>query len=221
MAAIRRSSRAGGLAGLLDRLRTTCRNPLTLLPPEQLEALLTVQLESTRPAYSGVLLVGASLLLVLAGLEALGLTPGIGYPILATAVGAALLAGCALAIVRIENDLPLLVTMLVYGSVLAALLSLPPHHSSNALAFRTGLFDLFPIAALALTVRRSAVLLIIAFVAVIAALRIWSQGAPASGAAIYWLTIVTSVVFGLMLRRFRFAFAVQAFLARTELRRQA
>jgi diguanylate cyclase (GGDEF)-like protein len=221
MAGIRRSSRHRGAAGTVGRVKAAFRNPLGLLTPDQRERFLAIQLENSRPAYSGVLLSGALLLLVLAGLEAMGWTPGIGYPPAVTAAGAIVLAAWALATPYIRNDLLLGGSMLAYAGAFAALLSLPPGEQTSALAFRTGMFNLFPLTVLALTVRRSAVAVIIVFVLTISAVRIVAQGDPGSGAAMYWLVTAVSIVFGLLLRRFRLNFAVYSFLARNELRQQA
>jgi len=206
------------LAGML---KIIFRDPMSLLTPAQRGQLLANQLEASRPAYSVLLLMGSALLVLLAGLEVMGWVPGIGYPPALTALGALGLSSFSVATLRVQNNGVLAATLLVYGGGLASLMSLPLDPDTIPPEFRTALFDLFPVAALALTVRRTAVLMIVGLLAIVAVLRIAVYPNPESGLAIYWLVIAFSAALGLLLRRYRFAFAVQSLLAHEALQAQA
>src|SRR5690606_13117839 len=208
-------------ARLAGMLKAIARDPMGLLTPPQRKQLLASQLEASRPAYSVLLLMGSLLLVLLAGLEAMGWLPGIGYSPGLTAAGAVALGFFAVATLRVQHNGVLALTLAIYGGGIALLMTLPLDPSTSPPEFRTALFDLFPVAALALTVRRAAVLMILGLLAIVAVTRIVVYPNPESGLAIYWLVITFSAALGLLLRRYRFAFAVQSFLAHDALRTQA
>ena len=213
--------RSSGTGRIMGRLKATYRDPINLLEPSQRERFIEIQLEGSRPAYSVVLLAGAGLLVILGAMESLGWVPGIGYPVWLTMTVGAILAVSGLMTLWVQNPFLLGGSLLIYGVGLAAMMSFPVDDTIGTLSLRTGLFNLFPIAALSLTVRRRALWMILALVAAVAAVRVRVYGVPAGGAPLYWLVIATSVMFGLLLRRFRFNLAVHFFLARDELRAEA
>jgi diguanylate cyclase (GGDEF)-like protein len=100
-------------------------------------------------------------------------------------------------------------------------LSLPTPGATGQLAIRNGLFQLLPIALLALLARRPAALCMVAVMVGLAAVRVLMHGAPATGSALYWLYTATTVGFGLMLKGYRMDFAISAFQMRNRLRLQA
>ncbi|MEG3192651.1 GGDEF domain-containing protein [Lysobacter sp. D1-1-M9] len=202
-------------------MRRLTRSPLAALSPEQRAQLIAVQVDASRPAYSGVLLGGACLVLILALCEGLGWVPRIGYPLPVMAGGGVLMVALAVAALRVEQLGPRWLMVSIYGLGLAALISMPIDGETNQLLLRTGLFNLVPIAALALTVRSSSAIGLVSVFILVGAARIWIYGVPVTGGAMYWLFTCTSVAFGLMLRSYRMSFAVHAFTASHALWRQA
>jgi diguanylate cyclase (GGDEF)-like protein len=191
------------------------------LPADDRARLEAIQLEETRPAITGVTLAGAALLLVLCLLELAGLAPGIGYPPWLTLVGACGLALAALALDRMRAWAGRVALLCLYLAVLGALLSMPLPGTIPQLAFRTGLFNLVPIAILAVAVRPAGTMALVVVFLALAAARLALYGEPASGPALYWVFNLASILLGLMLRRYRSDFAVQTYRARRELMRQA
>ncbi len=202
----------------------TMRRSLRGLSRADRRILTEAQVEATRPIVSGVILSGAVMLALTGLFEGTGLAPGIGYP-----WWLVLLAALAVAVLAWGNwslrDWRLrLLLMIAATATIGVFLSVPlPDGSGHADQFpiRTGLFHLIPIALLALTVRKTSVLALIATVVGLAAVRLQLYGAPASGMSIYWLYTATTIAFGLMLSAYRTDFAVEAFRARQILWKQA
>ncbi|MGN6512352.1 MAG: GGDEF domain-containing protein, partial [Lysobacteraceae bacterium] len=134
----------------------------------------------------------------------------------ALAVGGCAIATWHIAAWRVRLLLTLLATLLA-GVFLT--MPVPGHHGQ--LAIRTGLFELMPIALLALMARRGSTWAMAALMAVLSVLRLRLYGAPASGEALYWVYSATSIGFGLLLGRYRLDFAVSNFRMRQRLHRQA
>jgi diguanylate cyclase (GGDEF)-like protein len=197
------------------------RRPLSGLNAAERQALIEAQVRATRPIVSGVI-GGAALILVLVGaLEGTGVIPGLGYPWWVVELGALAVAGCAIATWHIAAWRVRLLLTLLATLLAGVFLSMPvPGHVAQ-LAIRTGLFELMPIALLALMARRVSTWSMAALMLVLAVLRVRLYGAPASGGALYWLYTLTSVGFGLLLGRFRLDFAVSNFRMRQRLHQQA
>lgn len=194
------------------------------LDAEDRAQLTAVQVAATRPAFTAVLLGGAAMLAVTATLEILGMAPGIGYPPWLVIVAALTVALTAWFNWWVRDWRLRLLAMLLATIVIGVFLSVPRPGTPDAVAqfpIRTGLFHLIPIALLALTVRISSVLLLVAVVVALAAVRLALYGAPPSGDAIYWLYTATTIAFGLMLSGYRTDFAVEAFRVRQLLWKQA
>jgi diguanylate cyclase (GGDEF)-like protein len=194
------------------------------LDAEDRAHLTAVQVAATRPAFTAVLMGGAAMLAVTATFEVLGLAPGIGWPpwlVVAAALAVAVLAWFNW---RVRNWRWRLVAMLLATATIGVFLSVPKPGTFDSVAqfpIRTGLFHLIPIALLALTVRASSVVLLVAVVVALAAVRLSLYGAPPSGEALYWLYTATTIAFGLMLSGYRTDFAVEAFRVRRLLWKQA
>lgn len=194
---------------------------LYALPAEDRRRLEAIQLEETRPAITGVTVAGAVLVWLLVLLEMAGLVPGIGYPPWLSAVGAMALLGASYALYRLRAWGGRLALLCLYLLLLGALLSMPLPGSIPQLALRTGLFNLIPIAVLAVAVRLPGAMVLAAVFLALAVARLLVYDAPAAGSALYWVFNLSSILLGLMLRRYRSDFAVQTYRARRELMRQA
>ncbi|MFZ5663446.1 MAG: GGDEF domain-containing protein [Pseudomonadota bacterium] len=195
--------------------------PRGTLSRAEREELLRAQVAATRPVISGVLCGGAVLLALVGALEALGWVPGIGYPGWAVLLAALATGAGALLMGRLRDWRARLPIMLACIAVLGVFLSLPPPGASAPLTLRAGLFHLLPIALLALMARRTALACTVALVLALALLRAHWHGAPGGGPALYWLYVLTTLAFGLLLGGYRVAFAVQVYRARSRLREQA
>jgi diguanylate cyclase (GGDEF)-like protein len=182
--------------------------------------LIEAQVKATRPIISGVLLSGALILGVTGIFEAIGAAPGIGYPWWVNELVSAAIGGCALAVWHIENWRPRLALVLLGTVLFGVFLSIPTPGESGQLAIRTGLFQLLPIALLALLARPFAVACLVVVMLGIAYVRIAMHGSPNTGAALYWLYTATTVAFGLLMGRFLRDYAVSAFRLRQRMRKQ-
>lgn len=210
---------AGFLAGMLpDSWR---RRSLRALSPLERQQLMEAQTRATQPIIGGVVFAGAMVLAMTGLFEVAGLAPGIGYPLWLTLLMAAAVASCAYAIRRMDSWRARLALTLLGTLLLGIFLSVPLPGNTSQLAIRTGLFQLVPIALLALLAQRPSGLLMVALMVALAALRIELHGSPSSGAAMYWLFTATTVGFGLMLGGYRMDFAIAALLMRNRLRQQA
>ena len=215
----RRGQAPGFLLRMLPR-SWTGRSPQELSPAERRQ-LVGIQVAVTRPIISGVVFSGA-LILMMAGLfERTGLAPGIGYPWWMTLLAALGTALCAYAIGHVEGWCAQLVLSLAGTLLVGVFLSLPTPGETGQLAIRNGLFQLLPIALLALLARRPAALCMIAVMVGLAVLRVSMHGAPTTGSALYWLYTAATVGFGLLLKGYRMDFAIAAFQMRNRLRLQA
>ena len=197
------------------------RRPLSGLGAAERQALIEAQVRATRPIVSGVIGGAALILLLVGAMEGTGVIPGLGYPWWVVELGALAVAGCAIATWHIAAWRVRLLLTLLATLLDGVFLSMPvPGHVAQ-LAIRTGLFELMPIALLALMARRVSTWSMVALMLVLAVLRVRLYGAPASGGALYWLYTLTSVGFGLLLGRFRLDFAVSNFRMRQRLHQQA
>ena len=191
------------------------------MSPAERRQLVELQVAVTRPIIGGVVFSGALILTMTGLFERTGLAPGIGYPWWMTLLAALGTAICAFAIGQAEDWRMQLALSLVGTLLVGVFLSLPTPGETGQLAIRNSLFQLLPIALLALLARRPAALCMIAVMVGLAALRVLRHGAPATGSALYWLYTDTTVGFGLMLKGYRMDFAIAAFQMRNRLRLQA
>jgi diguanylate cyclase (GGDEF)-like protein len=191
------------------------------LPEDDRHQLEAIQLEETRPAIYGVTVAGAVLLWLLVVLELAGSVPGIGYPAWLTAACALGLLLLSRVVERMQSWAGRLGLLSLYLLGLSVLLSMPLPGSISQLAFRTSLFNLIPIAVLAVAVRMPGTMTLVAVFLGIAGARLAIYGFPAGGAALYWVSNLAAILLGLMLRRYRIDFAVQTYLVRRQLVRQA
>ena len=100
-------------------------------------------------------------------------------------------------------------------------MSMPLPGSIGQLSLRTGLFQLLPLALMALMVRPASLLAFALLIVAMAQLRIVLYGAPGTGSALYWLYTLTTIGFGLVLAGYRSDFAVSAWRMRRRLVQQA
>jgi diguanylate cyclase (GGDEF)-like protein len=138
------------------------------LEPEDRVRLTATQVTATRPAFTAVLLGGAAMLAVAAGLQALGSSPGIGYPawlVAFAALAVALLGWANLCLKSWQARLAgLLLAMLLTGAFLSVPAPWAPPLALPGVPLRSGLFQLMAMALLALTVRPVSVLAVVATV---------------------------------------------------------
>ena len=191
------------------------------MSPADRRQLVDIQVALTRPIIGGVIFSGALILMMTGLFEWTGLAQGIGYPWWMTLLAALATAVCAFAIGQVENWRAQLLLALLGTLLVGVFLSLPMPGNTGQLAIRNGLFQLLPIALLALLARRPAALCMVAVMVGLAAMRVLMHGAPATGSALYWLFTATTVAFGLMLKGYRMDFAISAFQMRNRLRLQA
>lgn len=214
-----RQASLGFLARMLPR--SWVGRSLQEMSPVERHQLVELQVAVTRPIIGGVVFSGALILMMTGLFEWSGLAPGIGYPWWITLLAALGTAVCAFAIGQAEDWRTQLVLSLVGTLLVGVFLSLPTPGETGQLAIRNGLFQLLPIALLALLARRPSALCVIAVMVGFAAARVLMHGAPATGSALYWLYTATTICFGLMLKGYRMDFAIAAFQMRNRLRLQA
>jgi diguanylate cyclase (GGDEF)-like protein len=208
--------------GVLHSLRGFfARESIQGLDGAEREDLTQAQLRATRPIVSGVLLCGAVLLAIITGFEMAGATPSIGYPGWLQMLVASLVAGCAAAVARLPQWQHRLVLTLVATLLLGIFMSMPLPGATGQLALRTGLFQLLPLALMALMVRPVSLLAFALLIVAMAQLRIVLYGAPGTGSALYWLYTLTTIGFGLVLAGYRSDFAASAWRMRRRLVQQA
>ncbi len=207
-----------GWPGLLYFLT---RQSIRSLTPEERQKLISAQVEATRPVVSGVILSGAFILAFIAMFEAAGVAPAIGYPWWVVMIVAITVAGCALAIRLLDDWRPRLLLTLLATVLVGIFMSIPPPGVVAPLPTRTGLFQLLPIALMALMARRASLTAMVGVIVGLAALRVALHGGPPAGQALYWLNTATVVGFGLLLGGYRTDFAVATFRIRQRLHRQA
>jgi diguanylate cyclase (GGDEF)-like protein len=191
------------------------------LTADERQGLIDAQVAATRPIVSGVIVSGAVILGLVGLFEANGLAPGIGYPWWAVELVAIAVAGCALAIRQLADWRPRLLLTVVSTLLVGVFLSIPAPGVTAQLALRTALFQLMPIALLAMMARPASTLSMLAVMLGLAVVRVAMHGDPGSGGALYWLHIVTAMGFGLLIGGFRIDFAVATFRMRQRLRQQA
>ena len=207
-----------GWPGLLYFLS---RESIRSLTPEERRKLIAAQVDATRPVVSGVVL-SSALILGFAGMfEAAGVAPGIGYPGWLVMVVALTVAACSLAIRLLGDWRPRLLLTLLATTLVGIFMSIPPPGVEAPVSTRTGLFQLLPIALMALMVRRTSLVALIGVVLGLAAVRVTLHGGPPAGQALYWLNTATVIGFGLLLGGYRNDFAVATFRIRQRLHRQA
>lgn len=204
-----------------DRVGFWDRRWLRHLDVEDRTRLIAAQVVATRPAFTAVLAGGAVILALTGVFQALGMTAGIGYPpwmVLAAALVVWVLSWANWVLRDWRLRLLVILSSMV---VLGVFLSLPTPAASTQLPIRTGLFHLIPIALLVLTVRPSSTVALVATLVALTVVRLSLHGTPVSGQAMYWLYMVGTIVFGLMLSAYRMDFAVEAYRVRHVLWKQA
>lgn len=196
------------------------RRSLRALTPAERRTLIDAQVVATRPIVSGVIVSGAVILAMTGLFEATGTAPGIGHPwwVVELAAAAAAIAGCGLAAWPIPDWRPL---TLLSTALLGVFMSISVPGESGQLAIRTGLFQLLPIALLALLARPLSIACLVAVMFGLAYLRVAMHGVPATGGALYWLYTCTTVGFGLLMGGYRTDYAVSSFHLRRRLWQQA
>lgn len=207
-----------------DRSRRWGRHWLRDLDPEDHAQLIAVQVAATKPAFTAVMLGGAVLLATTATLDVLGMARGIGYSPWLVIAAALLVAMLSWVNWRVSDWRWRLLVMLLATAVIGVFLSVPMPGAINSpsqLPLRAALFHLVPIALLVLTVRTISVVLLIALVVGLAALRLAWHAMPLVDPAIYWLYTAATIAFGMLLSGYRTDFAVEAFRVRRLLWKQA
>ena len=197
------------------------RRSLRTLSVEERAKLVDAQVQATRPIISGVIASGAMILALTGMFEGFGVAPGIGWPWWSVELVAVTIAGCALAIWHLADWRPRLLLTVLSTLLMGVFLSVPVPGSDYPIAIRTGLFQLLPIALLALMARRVSMAALIGAMLLIAWLRVWLHGNPGAGSALYWLYTATTIGFGLLLGGYRTDFAVTTFKIRQRLQHQA
>lgn len=191
------------------------------LSAEEKEDLVLAQVRATRPIVSGVLVCGAVLLSLIGIFEIVGITPSIGYPWWAVQLAAASVAVCAAGVLRLPNWQPRLALTLAATLLIGIFMSMPLPNIGGQLALRTGLYQLLPLALMALLVRPASLLAMAALIVSMAYARLVIHGAPGTGTALYWLYTLTTIGFGAVLAGYRTDFAVSAWRMRRRLMQQA
>lgn len=191
------------------------------LSDEERADLTEAQVSATRPVISGVLFCGALLLALTGFFEMAGVAPGSGYPWWLVQAAAVAAAGCAVAVMRLTNWRLRLALALTATLLVGVFMSMPLPGETGQLALRTGLFQLLPLALMALMVRPMSVTAMALLVLALAYLRITVNGVPGAGSALYWLYIFTTVGFGVVLAGYRTDFAVSVWRMRRRLMQQA
>lgn len=194
---------------------------LAELSPAQQTRLIQGQIDATRPIISAVIFSGAVILAITGVFEVIGEAPGIGYPWWLIELVALAVAASALAIWHIADWRPRLALTLLSTVLVGVFLSIPMPGMNGQLAIRTGLFQLLPIALLALMVRPVSIVSLVAVMLLVAWVRVRLHGVPQTGAALYWMYTWTTIGFGLMMGGYRTQFAVSAFHLRSRMREQA
>jgi diguanylate cyclase (GGDEF)-like protein len=201
--------------------RAMVRQGIRALPPEDKQQLVEAQVKATRPIISGLLASSAAILAITGLLQALHLTPGIGYPWWVVEGAALAIAGCAAGAWRLESWPPRLLLTLLGTLLFGVFISIPLPTAGGQVAIRTALFQLLPIALLALLARPVSVGSMIALMLGLAWLRVALHGDLASGPSLYWLYTFVTIGFGLLLGGYRTEYAVVALGIRQHLRTQA
>jgi diguanylate cyclase (GGDEF)-like protein len=197
------------------------RRSLRGLNADERARLTQAQVDATRPIVSGVVASGAMLLALTGMFELAGVAPDIGWPWWAVELVALTVAACAAAIWYLDDWRPRLALTVLSVLLVGIFLSVPMPGIDTTVTGRAGLFQLLPIALLALMARRVSMLAIIAAMLLIAGMRVGLHGNPPTGAAMYWLTVAVTIGFGLLLGGYRTDFAVGAFKIRQQLKHQA
>lgn len=191
------------------------------LTPAEKHDLMLAQIRATRPIVSGVLLCGAVLLSLTGLFELAGVTPSIGYPWWLVQLAALGVGGCALGVTRLTDWRQRLALTMLATLLIGVFMSMPLPGSVGQLALRAGLFQLLPLALMALMVRPASLLALAVLIVSMAYARIVVHGAPGTGSALYWLYTLTTIGFGTVLAGFRTDFAVSAWRMRRRLMLQA
>ncbi|KGQ20440.1 Diguanylate cyclase (GGDEF) domain protein [Lysobacter dokdonensis DS-58] len=197
------------------------RRSLRALTDAERAKVVEAQVHATRPIVSGVVASGAMILALTGMFELAGITPSIGWPWWASEIVALTAGACALAIWHLNDWRPRLMLTVLSVLLVGVFLSIPLPGVDQPTTGRAGLFQLMPIALLALMARRVSMVAIAAAMTAVAALRVGLHGHPPHGAALYWLTLVVAIGFGTMLGGYRTDFAVSTYRVRQKLREQA
>lgn len=191
------------------------------LNDEERADLTEAQVKATRPAISGVLFCGALLLALTGFFEMADAAPSSGYPGWLVQLAAAVAAGCAFAVMRLTDWRLRLALALTATLLIGVFMSMPLPGETGHLALRTGLFQLLPLALMALMVRPMSITAMAVLVLALAHMRVVVHGVPGTGSALYWLYIFTTVGFGMVLAGYRTDFAVSVWRMRRRLMQQA
>ena len=183
--------------------------------------LIEAQVQATRPIVSGLIASGATVLALTGMFEGAGVAPSIGYPWWLVMLVAVTVGACALAIWHLADWRPRLLLTVLSTILVGVFMSVPMPGIEQPMSLRTGLFQLMPIALLAMMARRISMFAMVATMLGIAWLRVGLHGDPAAGSALYWLYTATTIGFGLLLGGYRTDFAVETFRIRQKLRQQA
>jgi len=205
----------------LTLARFFTRRSLRGLSTEERVRLTQAQVDATRPIVSGVVASGAMILALTGMFEMAGVAPAIGWPWWSVELVALTVAACAAAIWYLDDWRPRLALTVLSVLLVGIFLSVPMPGIQTTVTGRAGLFQLLPIALLALMARRVSMVAIIAAMLLIAGMRVGLHGNPPNGAAMYWLTVAVTIGFGLLLGGYRTDFAVGAFKIRQHLKHQA
>lgn len=199
------------------------RQWLHQLDAEDRARLVAAQVKATRPAFTAVLLGGATMLAIAAALQALGAARGIGYPAWLVASAAAAVVLLAWANLRLRSWQARLGALLASMLLIGVFLSVPAPGAMppGGVPLRGSLFQLMAMALLALTVRPVSVVSVVAVVLALAVLRLQAHGLPLMGRGFYWLHVAATIGFGFMLSGYRSDFAVEAYQMRRSLWKQA
>ena len=209
------------LDGPLTLPRFFTRRSLHALTEAERLKLIEAQVQATRPIVSGLIASGAMILALTGMFEGAGVSPDIGWPWWLVELVALTVGACALATWHLGDWRPRLLLTLLSTVLVGIFLSIPMPGNAQPSGLRTGLFQLMPIALLAMMVRRISMAALVATMLCIAWLRVALHGDPAAGSALYWLFTATTIGFGLLLGGYRTDFAVQTFKIRQRLKEQA
>ena len=208
-------------AGPLTIPRYFTRRSLRALTQAERARLIEAQVQATRPIVSGLIASGATVLALTGMFEGAGVAPSIGYPWWLVMLVAVTVGACALAIWHLADWRPRLLLTVLSTILVGVFMSVPMPGIEQPMSLRTGLFQLMPIALLAMMARRISMFAMVGTMLGIAWLRVGLHGDPAAGSALYWLYTATTIGFGLLLGGYRTDFAVETFRIRQKLRQQA
>ena len=185
-------------AGPLTIPRYFTRRSMRALTKAERVRLVEAQVQATRPIISGLIASGATVLAVTGMFEGAGVAPSIGYPWWLVILVAFTVGACALAIWHLADWRPRLLLTVLSTILVGVFMSVPMPGIEQPMSLRTGLFQLMPIALLAMMARRISMFAMVGTMLGLAWLRVSLHGDPAAGSALYWLYTATTIGFGLL-----------------------